>query len=435
MSEASVSRTAGAPARRFHVPWRIRDPLLVLLWTYGAVFALAIGIMLGARFMLSPEERRAGEWVQRIFMQSPSVEIWAIVQGFLTLFFLWVRVFRRWNVNPETWFKASRLRADVREGIRLFFMAMVLSVFVVFSITALVQGLSGLLGFGDPMQAVKHYHEGLERESRVLLEADMSWFRIFVVAILMPPIEELLFRGTLYPALRKRFRPWSANLISSAVFALSHHYSFGLPNILVIGVLGAYAYERTRSLWTPIVFHVLWNLLAAGTAKPEVGWLIVPIVIGLAVWSWQGAGATENRRPGINRRIGWKVYAVLYAILTLLDIFSDLSSAWLSLIELPAWIALYRYAWKKPVGNPVFWRVYCFIYLSWFMLSWWVTTLPPETLTGWMRLLADPNSEPLTALPELFITSVAVGTLAGPMVVVLRRLGWESSVRLSNKNR
>jgi membrane protease YdiL (CAAX protease family) len=404
------------------VPWRIRYPLIVLAWTYGIIFVLAFALYAAIRLAAGRHAPYDPELMNRLLVESPAVEMWALVQGLLILILLIRQVFRRWHVSPDTWFKPQRFRADAREAIRLYFMALVLSAFVVFTMAALIQALMGWFGHADPAAVVQHYLDGLAEESDLLLSGQMSWLRVVVLVLLVPPIEELLFRGCLYPALRKRLSPWPANLTSSAIFAISHHYSFGLPNILVIGILGAYAYERTRSLWAPILFHILWNLGAAASAQSALWAVVIPLLIGLGIWSWSGAGASSGKQRIEGRRIGWKVYAILYGLLSVLDILSDPSSAWMSLAEVPLWFGLFAYAWRKPTAKPGFWRVYGVLFLAWFALTWWVATIQPELRSGWQNLLAGPGSESVTTIEDLILSVISIALVMSPALVVLLRL-------------
>jgi membrane protease YdiL (CAAX protease family) len=71
-------------------------------------------------------------------------------------------------------------------------------------------------------------------------------------------IEEILFRGVYYSALRKKFNALPATLLSSALFTMSHgRFSW---DIFVTGCLAAYLYERTYSLVPSITAHIADNL-------------------------------------------------------------------------------------------------------------------------------------------------------------------------------
>ncbi len=85
-------------------------------------------------------------------------------------------------------------------------------------------------------------------------------------AIAAPIGEEVFFRGLLYNSLKRRLNVPLAMVISGMLFALIH---FGPLSILVIfpmGMLLAYVYERTQSLWVTITIHSMNNTLAFVTA-------------------------------------------------------------------------------------------------------------------------------------------------------------------------
>lgn len=85
----------------------------------------------------------------------------------------------------------------------------------------------------------------------------------FVVTILLavgvaPILEEIFFRGFLYPALRNLGGPLLAILVVSGLFAAVHPIGHFYP-LLLLGAVLAYAYERTGNLVGPILIHSLYN--------------------------------------------------------------------------------------------------------------------------------------------------------------------------------
>lgn len=87
-----------------------------------------------------------------------------------------------------------------------------------------------------------------------------------LVVAAAPFSEEIFFRGFMYGGLRRRLPVWAAAVIAGAVFGLLHYTgpdSVGVvPQLAVLGVLLAWLYERTGSLWPPIILHVVNNGLA-----------------------------------------------------------------------------------------------------------------------------------------------------------------------------
>jgi len=74
-----------------------------------------------------------------------------------------------------------------------------------------------------------------------------------------PLVEELLFRSVLYQPLRARLGVVPAALIVAALFAGVHLYAWGMPQLMVLSLVFVALFERTGSLWYPIVAHGLYN--------------------------------------------------------------------------------------------------------------------------------------------------------------------------------
>lgn len=88
--------------------------------------------------------------------------------------------------------------------------------------------------------------------------------QILLIVFLAPLSEEICFRGMLFGGLRNRLPMWAAALATGAIFG-ALHYSTGLsavPSLIVLGAIFAVVYERTGSIWPPIIMHVANNALA-----------------------------------------------------------------------------------------------------------------------------------------------------------------------------
>lgn len=84
--------------------------------------------------------------------------------------------------------------------------------------------------------------------------------------------EEFLFRGALLYLAIKKIGLKNACILSSIAFGVYHWFSYGLfgnlPQMIYIfiltgigGLVFAYAFARTRSMWLPIGLHLGWNLV------------------------------------------------------------------------------------------------------------------------------------------------------------------------------
>ena len=85
----------------------------------------------------------------------------------------------------------------------------------------------------------------------------------FLGGIVVPFAEELFFRGALFSWFRRRYSLWLAIMASSVLFALGHADTAAVvATSFVIGVLNAWLFDRTHSIWVPVTVHVVNNGLA-----------------------------------------------------------------------------------------------------------------------------------------------------------------------------
>jgi hypothetical protein len=97
----------------------------------------------------------------------------------------------------------------------------------------------------------------------MLLATPPSWSSraaiVLFICVVVPVLEETLFRGVLYRALRRERAFPPAALGSALVFAAGHLTAATFPPMLILGILLAYLYERSGSLLTPAVAHGVYN--------------------------------------------------------------------------------------------------------------------------------------------------------------------------------
>jgi uncharacterized protein len=100
-------------------------------------------------------------------------------------------------------------------------------------------------------------------------DAGYVWL-ILGVSILAPVAEELIFRGIIQGELRKAMPEWAAIIIQALIFALFHLQPIQITYVLLPGLLLGLAYAWSRSIWVPIIMHILFNFLGS----------VVPALIG-----------------------------------------------------------------------------------------------------------------------------------------------------------
>ena len=80
--------------------------------------------------------------------------------------------------------------------------------------------------------------------------------------IAAPVLEELFFRGMIYKRLRDIVNVKAAIIISALFFGAFHGNLVQLVYAFIIGLMLAYVYEKFKTIWVPIVFHMGANLIS-----------------------------------------------------------------------------------------------------------------------------------------------------------------------------
>ncbi|MGF2614616.1 CPBP family intramembrane metalloprotease [Rossellomorea vietnamensis] len=79
-------------------------------------------------------------------------------------------------------------------------------------------------------------------------------------AVISPLYEEIFYRGFIYRWLRTRVGFKGAVLLSSLIFTIIHIPTYNvMPVNFFSGIIFAVAYERTGSIWPPVLIHGLTN--------------------------------------------------------------------------------------------------------------------------------------------------------------------------------
>ena len=102
---------------------------------------------------------------------------------------------------------------------------------------------------------------------RFMQTGPLSLALTFVFAVILYPLlEEVLFRGLLFSALRASSTFWATLIATSLLFAALHFKQYGghwvsMLAVLAVGAILAWLRERFGPvLWAPIVFHATYNL-------------------------------------------------------------------------------------------------------------------------------------------------------------------------------
>ena len=166
----------------------------------------------------------------------------------IILFVIGFLVFR--NVNPIEAFGLRWL--SWRQGLVMAIVALALLLPPIYTAQWIGYSLCGPETNPQPIVSFLIEHEGFRDRLSVIL----------IAVVAAPLTEELIFRGCLYGILRQIGGKFVAIAVSSLLFALIHGHTPSLAGLMILAVGLSLLYEKTGSLWAPILLHAAFNGLS-----------------------------------------------------------------------------------------------------------------------------------------------------------------------------
>lgn len=105
------------------------------------------------------------------------------------------------------------------------------------------------------------YSEAYQETAEVLYTPSLL-IQILCLGIVIPIMEELIFRGLIYRRVRNSTTPIRAMICSALFFGVYHDNLVQTIYGVLCGLLLAYLYEKYGSLKAPVLAHMLMNILA-----------------------------------------------------------------------------------------------------------------------------------------------------------------------------
>jgi membrane protease YdiL (CAAX protease family) len=117
----------------------------------------------------------------------------------------------------------------------------------------------GKLIFGDKFEMPKH--EEL-KEIIAYSQWQVRTLIVFTAVVVVPFVEELIFRGMLQTLFRSYLKPWPAIFVASLIFIIFHANPEHWFALFALSVCLGYSYEKSGSLFRPIFVHALFNAMS-----------------------------------------------------------------------------------------------------------------------------------------------------------------------------
>lgn len=175
---------------------------------------------------------------------------WIISTFFITLLIVLLLLKTEWRLQTrgQSPFSTSAVWA-------------ILGIFLLFVVQTIAGTIEQRL-FGEASKS--------ENTSQIIELAKMSPYFIFVVGIIGPILEEIVFRKVIFGSLYKKTNFFIAGLISSLLFA-GAHMDYHILIYTFVGFTLAYLYKRTGRIVVPIIAHASMNtIVVALTLSPGI---------------------------------------------------------------------------------------------------------------------------------------------------------------------
>lgn len=166
----------------------------------------------------------------------------------IILFVVGFLVFR--NINPVEAFGLSW--SSWGRGLATVILTLALLLPPIYAAQWVGYSLSGPQTEPQPIVSFLIEHQGLRDRLSVIM----------IAVVAAPLTEELVFRGCLYGILRQVGGRFLAVVVSSVLFALIHGHIPSLAGLMILAVGLSLLYEKTASLWAPILLHAAFNGLS-----------------------------------------------------------------------------------------------------------------------------------------------------------------------------
>jgi len=172
--------------------------------------------------------------------------------------FLWLRVRRgvslsRLGLTDVDW--RRRMRAGLKAGFAVWLLAEIA--------VRLTRAAAPRVFSPETLQVLTSMESSTTLLQAILPTVSVGGLVVFVilVGLVAPLVEEVLFRGFAYPAMKARWGSRWGMAVSGAFFAAAHLTLLDFPALCVVGVFLAWLYEETGSLVAPYTAHAVNNVL------------------------------------------------------------------------------------------------------------------------------------------------------------------------------
>ncbi|MBW3537966.1 CPBP family intramembrane metalloprotease [Candidatus Parcubacteria bacterium] len=232
-------------SRSLHVPWHVGDAFKVFLLAWIGL-PLLIVLALG---QLAPAVPLLGRLLRALEAGSIEATFTLVVVDAVAAFALVLYYLKR---RGATWRDLGLRRFKVWRAVAYVLGTVTALAVLVPLVFVLVSWL--FPGFNPDQAQTNEFTQATTPEARRLS---------FIALVLLPPlVEELVFRGFIFPAFATRWGVWWGAIGSSLLFGAAHLQFNVTVYTVVLGLLLCMLYVKLGSIWPGVAFHLFNNYLA-----------------------------------------------------------------------------------------------------------------------------------------------------------------------------
>lgn len=230
-----------------NVPWKISDALVIFLLPWiGLPLAVAVYVVLGQYVFDWP---LAQSLISKLINGDISVSFGFVALEAAAAFFLVSRYLRKYSAR---WSDLGLRRFSLWKAFLYLTVAFVAFIIIVFLAYVFIKFL--IPGFNPNQEQANDFAKASTPAAYRL-----SFLALVVIA---PVLEEIVFRGFMFPAFIKRFGVVGAAVVSSLLFGLAHLQSNIIVYTVILGLVLCLLYRKLGSIWPGIGLHMFNNYLA-----------------------------------------------------------------------------------------------------------------------------------------------------------------------------
>lgn len=124
--------------------------------------------------------------------------------------------------------------------------------------------MAGIQAAGEFVPWIKNALQTYIELSKSLVGSKNIFLIIISTCVLIPIAEDLVFRGIVQGELRRAMPGFAAVIIQAVIFALVHGNIIQISYVIIPALILGAIYEWTKSIYVPIILHMIFNFFGAG---------------------------------------------------------------------------------------------------------------------------------------------------------------------------